>query len=47
MKKTFDTVKMVREIRDQHYESTKNLPWEEQKQIIKEAASKLKKIHCI
>ncbi len=42
MEKTFDAVKMVREIRDKHYEETKDLNWEEQKKIIIESSKKLR-----
>ncbi len=38
MEKKFDAVKMVREIRNKHYEETKELSWEEQKKIINESA---------
>lgn len=42
-KKTFDAVKMVREIRDQHYEQTKDMSQEERVAFYREKAQKL---HC-
>ena len=43
MKKTFDTVEIVREIREKHYEETKNMSWEERKKLIKEIAGKVER----
>ena len=40
-KKTFDAVKMVREIRDQHYEETKKMSAEERIAFYREKARKL------
>ena len=40
MEKKFDCVKMVREIRDKHYEETKNMTCEERIKYIKESARK-------
>jgi hypothetical protein len=41
MEKKFDCVKMVREIRDKHYEETKNMTREERIKYIKEKAKAL------
>ncbi len=40
MVKTIDTVKMVRKIRDNHYEETKNMSMEERMKYIREQAKK-------
>lgn len=40
-KKTFDAVKMVREIRDQHYQETKDMTTEERIAFYREKAQKL------
>jgi hypothetical protein len=40
-KKTFDAVEMVREIRDQHYQETKNMTTEERVAFYREKAQKL------
>lgn len=40
-KKTFDAVKMVREIRDQHYQETKDMTTEERIALYREKAQKL------
>lgn len=40
-KKTFDAVKMVREIRDQHYDQTKDMSQEERVAFYREKAQKL------
>lgn len=40
-KKTFDAVKMVREIRDQHYEQTKDKTREERIAFYREKARRL------
>ena len=40
-------VKMVRKIRDQHYEQTRNLSVEEQIKFIREKSNKLQKELCV
>jgi hypothetical protein len=40
-KKTFDAVEMVREIRDQHYQETKDMTTEERIAFYREKAQKL------
>ena len=40
-KRTFDAVKMMREIRDQHYEETKKMSAEERIAFYREKARKL------
>lgn len=40
-KKTFDAVKMVREIRDRHYEQTKDMTKEERIAFYREKARRL------
>jgi hypothetical protein len=41
MDKSFDCVKMVREIRDKHYEETKDMSQEEKIEYIKRQAKNL------
>lgn len=41
--KTFDAVKMVREIRDQHYEQTKGMSQEERVAFYREKAQELRR----
>ena len=41
--KTFDAVKMVREIRDEHHEKLKDKSWQERVAFYKEEAKTLRK----